>query len=478
MKKLKLENSEKIKKFGKVYTVCYNGMNVHLTEVEAHAISGIPSFNIVGLGDKAISESRDRVRSALFINTYQLPIGRLIINLSPAAIQKEGTHYDLPIAVSILNLLSIINNLNEFIFIGELTLSGDILPARGIISFAIFALKNNKTIVCCENNYEELKLLPGVRCLFANNIRELILLLKNPNPLITSSTIIEKKILPSPIIYGQEFAVYALTIAAIGRHHMLFVGAPGVGKTTLVHALPYILPNLSENEKLEVSEIYSRAGILSNELIHRPPLRQPHSSASLVSIIGGCDPGEISFAHHGILFLDEAPEFGSKILDALRTPLEEQLVYVARAKYRITYPANIQLIMAMNPCKCGLRLEKRCSCNKRSIISGPILDRIDITVHLKKDQSKTITELPSMDIIKKARIKQEERGIQNSRLTLNHLMNLIDNNLIMMVHNTQSLREKLKILRLALTISEFHDDSKVTKEHIYEAMTFKGLNIE
>lgn len=482
------------RKSGVVQTVSFDGVEVFLTKVECEILPGIPSFSIVGLGDKAISESKERVKSALFSCGFLIPSGKIIINLSPANKYKEGSHYDLPIALSILIATGEIsqNFFKESIAMGELGLNGDILPVNGVLPAVIFSSKNHMRFIGSVYNQEEMILdIPYQK---SKNISDLIENLVKDiwNNYQINQTAEENEKTTFNHIYGQEIGKRALIIAAAGRHNLMLIGSKGVGKSMLSKSIIDLLPNLSQSESLESTSIHSIAGELSNyRLIRKPPFRSPHSSSSLVSLMGGGQipkPGEISLAHNGVLFLDELPEFQTQVIDALRTPIEEGLIHLARAKYKITYPANFQLIVSMNPCKCGNLFLGTCKCKQKNYlykVSAPIQDRIDLKVILEPVD---FNKKPSLDInqirekIQNARSKQiQEFGMYNSKLPIEILEKTIGDHLdfVQNLCSQKGLsgRSYYKVISVAKTIADL-ENIKIKKEHIQEALFFVAHKFE
>ena len=493
-------------KSGKVNTISFIGINIKKTYVECTLLSGIPSFIIVGLGGKTISESKERVRSALITNGFIFPNCKIVINLSPADIYKEGSHYDLPIAIAILCAMNEINNsyLDKSLIIGELALNGDILFSKGVLPTVIFANKQQYNLVCGDINKNEI-ILPISVCT-ADNLKHLVIKLQKNNFELNTKTYkklikIQENIFDT--IYGQEIGKRALIIAAAGRHNIVFIGQKGVGKSMLAKSINDLLPPLDEKEALDITSIHSIAGNLNfdndynsdnSDILSYPVFRNPHSSSSLVSIVGGGStpqPGEISLAHNGILFLDELPEFNSIIIDSLRIPLEEKVIYISRVKYKIGYPADFQLLVAMNPCKCGNLLISKCVCGKKNYmnrVSSPIWDRIEIKVILNKSDfnfsNKGISMVEAQNNILKARKKQKNRfNNYNSRvnlITLEQNGNFCENtiNLVKDICIKKSLsgRSYLKCLSVARTIADLDNSDNVKKEHILEAIFFIDMS--
>jgi magnesium chelatase family protein len=384
----------------RVRTVCFSGVEATAVDVQVHMAPGSPAFAIVGLGDKAVTESRERIRAALIASGLGLPPKRITVNLAPADLPKEGSHYDLPIALGIMAAMGAIDGaqVEDFVVLGELALDGTISPVAGVLPAAIAANGERLGLICPKACGPEAAwadadmpiLAPMSLIAVANHFRG-VQVMSRPQPRVADSG----PALPDLAeVRGQETARRALEIAAAGGHNMLMVGPPGSGKSMLASRLPSILPPLDPRELLEISMIASIAGLLPDgRLTDRRPFRAPHHSASMAALVGGgirARPGEISLAHHGVLFLDELPEFNPAVLDSLRQPLETGDVVIARANNRVTYPARFQLVAAMNPCRCGLagtpghtcRRGVRCAAEYQERLSGPLLDRFDLTVEV------------------------------------------------------------------------------------------------
>ncbi|HEY7989818.1 MAG TPA: YifB family Mg chelatase-like AAA ATPase [Stellaceae bacterium] len=381
----------------RVRSVAFQGIDVVAVEAQVVIASGLPAFNIVGLPDKAVAESRERVRAALHAMGLALPAKRITVNLAPADLAKEGSHFDLPIALGLLAAMEVLSDdhVAGYVALGELSLDGAILPVAGVLPAAMGAVGDDLGLICPASCGGEAAWAGGLEILAAPSLIALInhfkgtQILSKPEPRIAEPPASRLDLLD---IKGQETAKRALEVAAAGGHNMLMVGPPGSGKSMLAARLAGLLPPLDPAEALEVSMIHSVAGLLGDgKLMRARPFRDPHHSASLVSLVGGglrVRPGEISLSHHGVLFLDELPEFQRSTLEALRQPLELGRVSIARANAHITFPSRFQLVCAMNPCKCGYLDDPglgcsrapRCAQEYQSRISGPMFDRIDIHV--------------------------------------------------------------------------------------------------
>lgn len=395
----------------RVATVAFRGIDAEAVDVQAQMASGLPAFSIVGLGDKAVAESRERVRAALVAIGLGLPPKRITINLAPADMQKEGSHYDLPIALALLQAMEIISvgDIDDFVALGELSLDGRILPVSGVLPAALFAAQTTRGLICPHDCGSEAAAASGsITILAPHSLMALVnhmrgtQLLTAPEPILTDEHPLYERDLRH--VKGQESAKEALTIAAAGGHHMLMIGPPGAGKSMLASCMPSLLPPLASDEILEVSMIHSVAGLIKDGALSRVrPFRAPHHSASLPALVGGgarAKPGEISLSHKGVLFLDELPEFSRPSLEALRQPLESGKVMIARANAHVSYPARFQLIAAMNPCRCGMYFDDDCDCRKKpqcaidyqNKISGPLYDRIDVILDVPKVEARDLMD--------------------------------------------------------------------------------------
>jgi len=380
-----------------VATVAFSGIDVLPVDVQVQMTSGLPAFAVVGLPDKAVAESRERVRGALAAIGLALPPKRITVNLAPADLQKEGSHFDLPIALGLLAAMGVVpaDALDGQTALGELGLDGALLPVAGVLPAAIGAASRDHGVICPQASGGEAAWAGGISVLAPPTLLALInhfrgaQVLSPPEPRLADAARTAPDLAE---IKGQETAKRALEVAAAGGHNLLMIGPPGSGKSMLAARLPGILPPLSPAEALEVSMIHSVAGLLEGGRLRRErPFRDPHHSASLPAMVGGgtrARPGEVSLAHHGVLFLDELPEFARPTLEALRQPLETGRAVIARANAHVAYPARFQLIAAMNPCRCGYLDDPNQACNRaprcardyQAKISGPLFDRIDLHV--------------------------------------------------------------------------------------------------
>lgn len=380
-----------------VTTVAFQGVETRPVDVQVQLSNGLPSFAIVGLPDKAVAESKERVRSALTAIGLALPPKRITINLSPADLQKEGSHYDLPIALGLMSAMEVLpsDTLSDYIVLGELGLDSRLAPVAGVLPAAMTAMAEERGLICPAPCGPEAVWAGDLEVLAPGDLLTLVNHFKGRFALARPTGIVAENKVSAPDladIKGQETAKRALEIAASGGHNLLMIGPPGAGKSMLAERLPGILPPLHPAEALELSLVQSVAGLFTEDgLATQRPYRNPHHSVSTPALIGGgqrAKPGEVSLAHNGVLFLDELPEFNRQALEALRQPLESGIAVVARANAHVTYPARVQLIAAMNPCRCGHLDDPEMACSRvpkcaldyQAKISGPLFDRIDLHV--------------------------------------------------------------------------------------------------
>lgn len=390
-----------------------SGIDGYLVEIETDTLYGKPSISIIGLGDRAIKESSERIQAAIIHTGYEFPKMKIVVNLAPGDIKKRGSHFDLGMAIGLMiqSKQIVVNNINinSFGFIGELSLNGHLRPCAGVLPMVIAAKKAGiKNIIVPMENIGEASLVNGIKAYGLEDLKSVIDFLegnKDVNPIEENT---DSQLSPNyPIdfsdVKGQDILIEYIVVAAAGGHNMLIVGSPGCGKSMIAKRIPTILPKMSEEEALEVTKIYSVAGLLKDRgnLVTERPFRAPHHSASLNSLVGGGNnamPGEVSLAHNGVLFLDEVAEFSKKTLDSLRQPMEDKKVTVARVNSTNTYPSNFMFIAAMNPCPCGYHGTNKCKCTDYEIlkyrqkVSGPILDRIDIQKYVHPVDFINLTE--------------------------------------------------------------------------------------
>lgn len=509
--------------YSKAYSASLSGIDAFIVQIETHLDNAVPGFAVVGLPDSAVKESRERVSAAIKNSDYIFPNKKITVNLAPADVKKEGAGFDLPIALGILKAIDFVSNKGEdkTLAIGELSLDGEIRPVRGMLSISLAAKREGfEKLIVPEENADEAALTPGLRILPCKTLVDAARYL-NGDIEIEPRTVDVKKMFEDGAtnvgvdlcdVKGQENVKRSLEVAAAGGHNLLMIGPPGSGKTMLAKRIPTILPPLSLEESLETTKIHSVAGMLSSgeALITSRPFRSPHHTISDAALIGGgmsrIRPGEISLACHGVLFLDELPEFARNVLETLRQPLEERRVTISRTRQTADYPANFMLVCSMNPCPCGNYGDpkKECSCSTSQIqryigkISGPLLDRIDIHVEVPTVKYQELTSKASgeksetvRERVIKARQIQEHRfkeipGVyknadMNSRLIRQFcVLDDASQSIMKMAMNKLGLSARAydRILKAARTIADLADRERIQAQHVSEAIQYRSLDMQ
>jgi magnesium chelatase family protein len=501
----------------KTYSAQLSGLQTNIINIEVDLSNGLHAFVIVGLGDKAVEESKDRISAAIKNSGYTSPKQKnqkVVISLAPADIRKEGPSFDLGMALAYLCASGDIDfDPKDKIFLGELSLEGRIRKVSGILPLVAGAvLHGYKEIFVPSENAVEAALVEGIKIYPAESLDQIIgHLTLGKSGKIHEQSRTKVRVTNNKFdcdfnaIRGQEMAKRALEVAAAGGHNICMYGPPGTGKTMLAKAFPTILPPLSKNEVLEVTSIHSIAKTLTSPFITRPPFRSPHHTSSYASLVGGGAfprPGEVSLAHRGILFLDEFPEFDKKVIESLRQPLEDRTVTISRAKGTLSFPANCTLIASMNPCPCGYGKDNRCICTKYEIsnyqkrISGPIIDRIDIWVSVSKIEYNKLSikssENESSETIRKrvvlAHKKQKERFVKNGIVNKKHngemsvsdiekIVKLNGEGIDLLTKSSEKLglsaRTYHKIIKLSQTLADLEGVDEINTSHILEALQYR-----
>jgi magnesium chelatase family protein len=504
----------------KIRTVAFRGIDVLDIDVEVQIANGLPAFTIVGLPDKAVGESKERVRASLHSMGLSLPAKRLTVNLAPADVTKEGSHYDLPIALGLLSAMDVLpqDAIDGYLALGELGLDGSLRAVAGVLPSAIQAEVHGCGLICPADSGAEAAWAGDLDILAPKNLLQLINHFKGVQVLSRPTASLPDSPPPTQrdlaTVKGQETAKRALEITAAGGHNLLMIGPPGSGKSMLASCLPSLLPLLSPKEALETSIIHSLAGSLpEGGLLRHRPYRDPHHSASQPALIGGghrAKPGEISLAHHGILFLDELPEFQKATLESLRQPLETGETLVARVNYHVTYPARFQLVAAMNPCRCGYfgqpdeecTKAPRCAEDYQSKLSGPLLDRIDLQVDVPHLSIDDLSQKPagesSLTVAERVR---RARDIQSNRFAalgapdkmrlnanaegkiLEQICALEPAAETLMKNAAQKLklsaRSWFRMLRVSRTIADLDNGADtISQRHVAEALSYRRLRLQ
>lgn len=505
----------------KVFAAALQGINAILVTIEVNALRGIKFF-LVGLPDNAVKESHERINSAFQYNGLRFPSKQIIVNMAPADIRKEGSAYDLPIAIGILAADGNVSTdrLDKYLIMGELGLDGNLMPIKGVLPIAIKTKElGYEGLIIPRENAAEASVVDGIRVLGADNIMQVIRFLNSEEEIAPYEIDFERDFYAKQSTFpfdfsevrGQESVKRAFEVAAAGGHNLLMIGPPGSGKSMMAKRLPSILPPMTINESLETTKIHSVSGQLAGgaALITQRPFRSPHHTISSVALVGGGGnpkPGEISLAHNGVLFLDELPEFNRTVLEVMRQPLEDRKISIARANYKVEYPAGVMFVASMNPCPCGYynHPTKACVCTPAQVqrylnkISGPLLDRIDLQIEIVPVPFDKISDAhegePSAAIrerviaarkVQEERFKEEEGIYCNAQMTPKMIARyaILDEQSLAMLKTAMtkfnlSARAYDRILKVARTIADLDASENIQSHHIAEAIGYRNLDRE